>query len=190
MEVMPGTLLLSLADGMGGLDAGDLAAATVVSHINDCVARHLVSYPAAESLEKALAKADNELYGISRSSNIRLGATVASAIFETETGNLTYTWQGNVRIYTHTSQGWHQLTKDHVLPTGHGDCRITRCLKGHGLREDVPYECFCLKDTDHILLCSDGFYDVFRTLPAPGDIENLFDDSDFADDATFILVRK
>lgn len=190
MEVKPGTLLLSLADGMGGLAAGDLAATTVVSHISDCVSINISSCPASASLKEALAEADNQLTNISRSSHIQLGATVALAIFESDGENLTYTWQGNVRIYIHDSQGWHQLTKDHVLPTGHGDYMITRCLKGHGLRDDVPYECLCLKDADHILVCSDGFYDVFKTLPLPTEIQDLFNKSDFADDASFILVSK
>jgi serine/threonine protein phosphatase PrpC len=63
-----------------------------------------------------------------------------------------------VRIYHKHNGELKLLTTDHTLDIGYGQQRITRCLKGVGLRDDVPFLSAKLSRGDSLFFCTDGFY--------------------------------
>lgn len=98
-----------------------------------------------------------------------MGTTIAAAIVTDY--KIFYTWQGNVRIYHKQGGTLRQLTTDHVLDIGYGQQRITRCLKGVGLRDDIPFTSERLSRGDTLFFGTDGFYKEHENL--------LIKDNDF-----------
>ena len=136
-----------MADGMGGLPHGEIASkiacTTIISHIQ---ANYKDFHSEFKILKEALEEADRNIYSKGlRKYKCQMGTTIAAAIVTDYM--IFYTWQGNVRIYHKHNGELKLLTTDHTLDIGYGQQRITRCLKGTGLRHDVP---FCS--------CTDGFY--------------------------------
>ena len=95
-----------------------------------------------------------------------MGTTIAAAIVTDY--KIFYTWQGNVRIYLRQNGILKLLTIDHTLDIGYGQQRITRCLKGKGLRDDVPFKSVRLSRGDSLYFCTDGFYKEKETLLVKG----------------------
>ena len=50
------------------------------------------------------------------------------------------------------------ITKDYIADIGYGRTALTRCIKGGGLREDVPFIESILETGDDVFLCTDGLY--------------------------------
>jgi hypothetical protein len=71
-----------------------------------------------------------------------------------------YTWQGNVRIYLKNDNGLSILTSDHILDVGYGQTRVTRCIKGTGLREDIPVKVIKLTRNENVFFYTNGFYNI------------------------------
>lgn len=147
-----------MADGMGGLPHGEVASkiacTTIISHIQ---ATYKDFHLELRILKEALEKADDKIYskGLSKY-KCQMGTTIAAAIVTDFM--IFYTWQGNVRIYHKHNGELKLLTIDHTLDIGYGQQRITRCLKGVGLRDDVPFLSAKLSRGDSLFFCTDGFY--------------------------------
>ena len=147
-----------MADGMGGLPHGEIASkiacTTIISHIQ---ATYKDFHSELRILKEALEKADDKIYskGLSKY-KCQMGTTIAAAIVTDFM--IFYTWQGNVRIYHKHNGELKLLTIDHTLDIGYGQRRITRCLKGIGLRDDVPFLSAKLSRGDSLFFCTDGFY--------------------------------
>lgn len=157
------TALAILSDGMGGLSLGQEAAEVISSAIRTYIFDNINKIDNKCSLLiSALHYADNELHKVSLSNRSNMGAAVAVALVCQST--LFYTWQGNVRLYMYSNGKLNCLSKDHILNIGYGKTALSRCLKGAGLRDDVP----CLTDSvnkgDRIFLCSDGFYNSYQSV--------------------------
>lgn len=147
-----------IADGMGGLPHGEVASrvacAAIISHIR---ANYRDFHSEFGILRNALEKADKNIVtkGINEY-KCPMGTTIAAAIITDY--KIFYTWQGNVRIYHKQNGILKLLTVDHTLDIGYGQQRITRCLKGIGLRDDVPFKSVGLSRGDSLYFCTDGFY--------------------------------
>ena len=153
-----------MADGMGGLRHGEIASkivcTTILSHIQ---ANYRDFHSEFKILKEALEKADDKL--ISKGLNkykCQMGTTIAAAIIADY--KIYYTWQGNVRIYLKQDGTLRRLTTDHVLDIGYGQQGITRCLKGAGLRDDIPFLSERLSKGDILYFCTDGFYKEHENL--------------------------
>lgn len=181
-----GFYLLTVADGMGGLALGEKAAGIVVDSI---IESFYVSYETdltETSIMEALRLADSNISDLRSDFKCKTGATVAVALVDKL--QLLYSWQGNVRIYLYRDNNWIQLTTDHALSTGYGEKRMTRCLKGSGLRNDIPIKRLNLNPEECIMICSDGYYEAFDILPDPHDIPTSFENMTFKDDASYIFI--
>jgi serine/threonine protein phosphatase PrpC len=159
-----------MADGMGGLPHGEVASqiacTTIISHIQ---ATYKDFHSELIILKEALEKADDKL--ISKGLNkykCQMGTTIAAAIVTDY--EIFYTWQGNVRIYHKQESTLRQLTTDHVLDIGYGQQRITRCLKGAGIRDDIPLASERLSRGDSLFFCTDGFYKEHENLLIKDDV--------------------
>ena len=177
-------VLAVLADGMGGLTLGKEAADLIVNSIITFIGEHIERLTAQNLLTKALEYADGIVAIKSKETHSKMGAAVAVALID---GNhIHYIWQGNVRIYFSKDGNIEQLTTDHMLDVGYGKHLLTRCIKGAGLRADVPYQ-RKMFDTGNILfLCTDGFYKMVE-------ISQIIDKSlpineEYEDDASLIKI--
>lgn len=147
-----------IADGMGGLPHGEAASSIACSTIISYIQSNYKDFHSEFGiLKKALEKADSNIAanGINKY-KCPMGTTIAAAIVTDY--KTFYTWQGNVRIYLRQNGILKPLTIDHTLDIGYGQQRITRCLKGVGLRDDVPFSSVGLSRGDSLYFCTDGFY--------------------------------
>lgn len=145
-----------LADGMGGLSLGDIAADVVTKSVADYIMRNYQGFGERSILHRALEYADNELRNVSIENKSNMGAAVAVVIVLDH--HLYCTWQGNVRVYVRHDKKLSLVTGDHIAHIGYGRYALTRCIKGAGLRDDVPFVDYELADDDAVFLCTDGMY--------------------------------
>lgn len=151
------TVVAILADGMGGLSLGREAAEVISISIKNHILQNFEKIEnKCELLKSALYYADDELSKVCFSNKSNMGAAVAVVLIYKST--LFYTWQGNVRIYMFSNNKIKCLSKDHVLDIGYGQAALSRCIKGTGLRDDVPCLTHSVDIGDRIYLSTDGFY--------------------------------
>lgn len=180
---LEGRTLVIMADGMGGLSLGVEAAECVCEGIAEYVSKKLE----ADNLwQEAFKYADKKLHKLSLANHSNMGATVTALII-TET-SCEVAWQGNVRLYLYRGNHLQQLTTDHVMDIGYGQKMLTRCLKGGGLRDDVPTKNIPLQTDDILFLCTDGFYNIHEQDLSSGNTcvpkEDIIND-----DATCLTIK-
>ncbi len=152
-----------LADGMGGLSLGREAAEVISFSIRDYILQKFKNINnKCKLLISALHHADDELSKVSLTNRSNMGAAVAVALIHQST--LFYTWQGNVRLYMYSDDRLKCLSKDHILDIGYGQTALSRCIKGAGLRDDVPCLTHTVNNGDTIYLCTDGFYNPYQSI--------------------------
>lgn len=167
-------MVFAVADGMGGMDFGDVASSTAV----ECIKKEL-SACSIENLNEETAKVIfNNLFNIVNSEIISIcvekrsvtgmGTTLSVCIMTDS--RLFVGHMGDSRIYIIKNGGILQITKDHSYVEELIDCgRITReQAKSHpnrniitralGLDRDIVVDTgsFDMNPGDRILLCTDG----------------------------------
>ena len=180
---LEGRTLVIMADGMGGLSLGAEAAECVCEGIAEYVSKNLE----ADNLwQEAFKYADKKLHELSLANHSNMGAAVTALII-TET-SCEVAWQGNVRLYLYRDNQLLQLTTDHIMNIGYGQKMLTRCLKGGGLRDDVPTKNIPLQTDDILFLCTDGFYNIHEQDLSSGNTcvpkEDIIND-----DATCLTIK-
>ena len=180
---LEGRTLVIMADGMGGLSLGAEAAECVCEGIAEYVSKNLE----ADNLwQEAFKYADKKLHELSLANHSNMGAAVTAVII-TET-SCEVAWQGNVRLYLYRDNQLLQLTTDHIMNIGYGQKMLTRCLKGGGLRDDVPTKNIALQTDDILFLCTDGFYNIHEQNLSSGNTcvpkEDIMND-----DATCLTIK-
>lgn len=180
---LEGRTLVIMADGMGGLSLGAEAAECVCEGIAEYVSKNLE----ADNLwQEAFKYADNKLHELSLANHSNMGAAVTALII-TET-SCEVAWQGNVRLYLYRDNQLLQLTTDHVMNIGYGQKMLTRCLKGGGLRDDVPTKNIPLQTDDILFLCTDGFYNIHEQDLSSGNTSVPKEDI-MNEDATCLTIK-
>lgn len=147
-----------LADGIGGLSLGDKAAEVITESVADYIMSNYQGFGERSILHKALEYADKELRNVSIANQSKMGAAVAVVIVLDH--HLYCTWQGNVRVYVRHNDKLYLVTNDHIAHIGYSKTALTRCIKGAGLRDDVPFVDYKLASGDMVFLCTDGMYNV------------------------------
>lgn len=125
-----------LADGLGGLNLGDIAADIITKSIAEFLKKNYQGNAEKDVLLRAMCYADEKVREESIKNKCKMGAAVAVAIIFDH--RLYCTWQGNIRVYILSNGKTSLITQDHVANIGYGRTALTRCIKGAGLREDVP----------------------------------------------------
>lgn len=180
---LEGRTLVIMADGMGGLSLGAEAAECVCEGIAEYVSKNLE----ADNLwQEAFKYADNKLHELSLANHSNMGAAVTALII-TET-SCEVAWQGNVRLYLYRDNQLLQLTTDHVMNIGYGQKMLTRCLKGGGLRDDVPTKNIPLQTDDILFLCTDRFYNIHEQDLSSGN-KSVPKEDIMNDDATCLTIK-
>lgn len=146
-----------LADGMGGLQYGELAADLVVQNIYNKVKDEFSLSDIPPVLKEAFVLADQTIAERSQLLHCKMGAAVTVVIIKGNT--LYYAWQGNVRLYSQEDGNLLQLTEDH---TKSRDCNtlLTCCVNGKGYRYPIPVHSKDLVGISSLMLCTDGFYQM------------------------------
>ena len=180
---LEGRTLVIMADGMGGLSLGVEAAECVCEGIAEYVSKNLE----ADNLwQEAFKYADKKLHKLSLANHSNMGAAVTALIITAISCEVA--WQGNVRLYLYRDNQLLQLTTDHIMNIGYGQKMLTRCLKGGGLRDDVPTKNIPLQTDDILFLCTDGFYNIHEQDLSSGNTcvpkEDIIND-----DATCLTIK-
>lgn len=185
-QLQDGSCVAILADGMGGLLYGEIAAATVAQSIYETLAEHN-SVGIRELLAKAFEQADIEVADKCKALSCKMGAAVTVLYIKDDTAY--YAWQGNVRLYGKNKKGTRQLTEDHQKE-GDNCTFLTRCVNGRGFRYPISIQETKKSDMDSLFLCTDGFYQSKDCMDSviiedqlPSHIEDL------EDDASCILIH-
>ena len=180
---LEGRTLVIMADGMGGLSLGAEAAECLCEGIAEYVSKKLE----ADNLwQEAFKYADKKLHELSLANHSNMGAAVTALIITAISCEVA--WQGNVRLYLYRDNQLLQLTTDHIMNIGYGQKMLTRCLKGGGLRDDVPTKNIPLQTDDILFLCTDGFYNIHEQDLSSGNTcvpkEDIIND-----DATCLTIK-
>ncbi len=170
--------LLAVADGMGGLEGGEVASSMAISLLGDLFARDLpADIPLA--LKQAYRRANDAIYREAEASGERrqMGTTLVSAVVNGP--YVTIANVGDSRAYLLRAKSLTQITHDHSVVAEQIDRgeitpeqarrssqrnMITQALgTTPELDRRMPsiYE-FSLLPEDRLLLCSDGFFDVLQ----------------------------
>lgn len=184
LQIIDDKIIAVLADGMGSLTFGKEAADLIVSTIITFVCEHINKMTVSDLLIKALEFADKAVSKKSLEMHSKMGAAVAVAFIEDR--DIHYTWLGNVRIYISDHDEMKQLSTDHTLNIGYGKYLLTRCIKGAGLRDDIPYQCQKANAGSSLFLCTDGLYKQVK-------VNQMLDkalptNEEYEDDATLIRI--
>ena len=180
---LEGRTLVIMADGMGGLSLGAEAAECVCEGIAEYVSKNLE----ADNLwQEAFKYADKKLHKLSLANHSNMGAAVTALIITATSCEVA--WQGNVRLYLYRDNQLLQLTTDHIMNIGYGQKMLTRCLKGGGLRDDVPTKNIPLQTDDILFLCTDGFYIIHEQDLSSGNASVPKEDI-MNDDATCLTIK-
>lgn len=157
----------------------------------ECVCEGFAEYVSknleADNLwQEAFKYADKKLHELSLANHSNMGAAVTALIITATSCEVA--WQGNVRLYLYRDNQLLQLTTDHIMNIGYGQKMLTRCLKGGGLRDDVPTKNIPLQTDDILFLCTDGFYNIHEQDLSSGNTcvpkEDIIND-----DATCLTIK-
>lgn len=155
-ELTDDGILAVMADGMGGLDHGEIAAEIAVNVI--------VSYLGSKTqvteadIIKALYSADEAIEQESRMCGMKMGCALAVASIQGR--QMLFLSLGNIRISSCDEQGnmIESFTKDSTFTDSLGGSYLTNCLRGKDFRETPSVEKIELPKTFHVRICTDGFY--------------------------------
>lgn len=179
--------LLVVADGMGGMNAGEVASQLAIDTVREEFTQANITtditksrYTIEKFMNEVIVKADARIKDVSkkRPETRGMGTTIVIAWLYDE--NLYVSWCGDSRAYVFNPEnGLHRLTKDHSYVQQLVDADkltedeafdfpdsniITRCLcdakqKAQPECLDRPYP---VCDNDIILLCTDGLCGMIR----------------------------
>jgi serine/threonine protein phosphatase PrpC len=163
-----------VADGMGGYEAGEVAAAMVVNAVSHTVAFAGDTNSLQEKVARvqdAVLSVNTELTGHSgEAAASMMGCTVVAVMAEGR--ECACLWAGDSRLYLLRDGGLYQLSKDHsvvqeLLDSGiidaeqsanHPDRNVITRAVGVDSNLELDYLTFDLADGDVLLLCSDGLH--------------------------------
>lgn len=147
-------LICILADGMGGLQHGDIAAQIVAHSIYETFVNYKFDDIRTTFIE-AFKCADSAIADKCKYLHCKMGAAVTILIIKGNTAY--YAWQGNVRLYGKQNDLLLLLTEDHVKKVT-DNTLLTRCVNGKGFRYPISIKETSLFGISLLFICSDGFY--------------------------------
>jgi protein phosphatase len=173
---LPLQRVFCVADGMGGMDYGELASKLVVDNVKDALSAERIggATPDLAGLERlfvdSVSRANERIRGIGREhSGIRMGSTVAAVMVDPVDGHCAVTFHaGDSRVYLYRAGILEAKTRDHTVGEQIGAAAnrlvgtylkgaITRCV---GVTDTVELERqeFGLRNNDILMVCSDGLH--------------------------------
>jgi serine/threonine protein phosphatase PrpC len=171
-SVYAGPRLLAVADGMGGMAAGDLASSVVITKLSE-LDQDVPNETMIDALDDAVEAANRELHdGVQANPALRgMGTTLTALLFSGRTIAMVHI--GDSRAYLLREGKLRQVTKDHtyvqmlvdegaitVEEASHHPHRslVTQVLQGQPI--EPAYSVRAALPGDRYLLCSDGLSNV------------------------------
>lgn len=169
-----GFIVFAVADGMGGMDHGDLASATAVqvleSRFRGCEGVGLTANEAKDAFRLLFSRINIEIINKSNENESVAGMGTTMSVCHIDSGWINIGHIGDSRIYLVRNGSMRQLTKDHsyvenLIDTGritreqarnHPDRNIITKALGLDMEVDSDYIREKPESGDRILLCSDG----------------------------------
>jgi serine/threonine protein phosphatase PrpC len=190
-------LLLIVADGLGGHNAGEVASNLAVKEIQGSIKKHYGSTDDHKKiLAKAIGKANREIFDLAAANPgySGMGTTVVAVLVK---GNKAVAVNvGDSRAYLISDNGIRQITKDHSLvqslldmdaideeeALGHPQKNVV--LRSLGTKETVDGDFIevGLNDGELLMLCTDGITDTLTDSQISGIIQK--------DDGLEVIARK
>ena len=179
--------LLSVADGLGGRAAGEVASKMAVIELEETVKAYIGKEPEKEIIVRAITKANREIFLLSKENPeyAGMGTTLVAALIFSDKAIVANI--GDSRAYI-IDNGIKQITKDHSLVremlekgniSGEDASQnlqkniITRVL---GVDAEVNPDLFEIKLGDNVLLlCSDGLTNSLTDLEIQKIVNNVAD---------------
>jgi len=175
LDVAPPGVLLAVADGMGGHQAGQVASALCVENLpkafQTAFSRQDVGSDGAVPAFKEAVEATNQLIFETASRNPEqegMGTTLTAALLCGQ--QISIAQVGDSRAYLVSARGLQQLTQDQTVGNlladqlgGETDSRLLDLLVqalGAQAGVDVALTAGRLEPGDYLLLCSDGLFKV------------------------------
>lgn len=190
-------LLLIVADGLGGHNAGEVASNLAVKVIQETVKRLINSKDDhRQILEKAIEKANHEIFDLAntRPEYSGMGTTVVAALVKGRKAVVANV--GDSRAYLISDDGIRQVTKDHSLVQslldmdaideeeafGHPQKNVV--LRTLGTKDTVEGDFYevGLNDGELLMLCTDGITDTLPDSQIRGTIQKA--------DSLEVIARK
>lgn len=192
------TLLAAVCDGMGGMEKGELASATVVRAFSDWFEQIFMKNEMRvgderirQQWQSLLEEVNHKLMEYGKENQLQLGTTVSVVLLDSE-GQYVFGHVGDTRIYA-LSDTMRQLTEDHTLiareikrgnmtpESAKKDNRRNVLLQCIGVNQffEPQYERGEIEQGTAFLLCSDGFrhmvseQEIYETLNPQRNLEEV-----------------
>ena len=197
-----GTVLV-VSDGMGGLNAGEVASKIAVESIKEYIITESASKKNGKSIQNILegsiinAHAEIVKHGIKYPDTEGMGCTIVMALIKED--KIHVAWVGDSRCYMLRKGELTQLSKDHsyvqsLVDEGkitkdqafyHPESNIITQSVGDADRKPKPdYAVFPLAEEDMIMLCSDGLNGMLKD----EELQNILNESKDLPKCTEMLV--
>lgn len=165
--------LFSVADGMGGHKAGDIAAKEAANHLCNLLSKSISSGTSAEQIiyhiDLAIKETNNRVYNLSKTNEHLFGMGTTLCCLYLNSPTAIFAHVGDSRIYVFQKKSLIQLTKDHSLINKLIDQNknfdksihkniITKAIGTHPTISPTIGEISYNKD-DIFLMCTDGLSD-------------------------------
>lgn len=173
-SVYAGPRLLAVADGMGGMAAGDLASSVVIQKLSE-LDQDVPTAAMIDVLDDTVEAANRELHdGVTAHPELRgMGTTLTALLFSGRTIAMVHI--GDSRAYLLRDGRLRQVTKDHTyvqmlvdegaITQEEASHHPHRSLVTHVLQGDPIEPSYAVREAirgDRYLLCSDGLSNVVR----------------------------
>jgi serine/threonine protein phosphatase PrpC len=168
-KLSPDTVLIALADGLGGQPAGDVAAQTAVDFVEKNI--ESLTHPGAADLYRLVLKADTKIARLAKTGTALeyMGTTLLVALCTPE--RVFWTHVGDSRLYLFRDRTLRQITKDQTMAqfladegeiekkdlASHPMQGLLEQSLGNGDCEPVSGS-FPVIPGDTVLVCTDGLY--------------------------------
>lgn len=179
--------LLVVADGMGGMNAGEVASQIAIDTIREGFDSERLTpevmknrFTIEKFMNEVIVKADNNIKAMARQKPDTNGMGTTIVIAWLLENSLYISWCGDSRAYVYNPKyGLHRLTKDHsyvqqLVDAGklseeeafdYPDSNIiTRCLSDskQKAQPESLWKPYHVVDNDIIMLCTDGLFGMIR----------------------------
>lgn len=150
------SILAVMADGMGGLDHGEIAAEIAARQIVFSLEEKTILNKT--DIYQALLLADEAIEQESLRRGMKMGCAIAIVCIQN--CQMLFVSLGNIRISSCDEHGttMESFAKDSSFTDPLGGSYLTDCIRGRGFREAPSVEEVKLPEAFHIRICTDGFY--------------------------------
>lgn len=156
VRISDDTLIAVVCDGMGGLECGNIAAATAADTIAD-MAKNGNADDLASLIQRSIEAADKAI----EMESLRIGAKMgcAVAVAAVSSGRLYWATLGNVRVSLTLKNGETLLLSKYDVYMDKSGCSfLTRSLRGRGLAEAPAVQSRDVEPGIVVAVSTDGYY--------------------------------